>query len=318
VVRAYRIGQARFLQWCFDELARQCGEGAELGGATRRLTELSFAYIDRISEQVIVIYEQERDRWLRNRATVRAARVRAVLEEREVDVDAAETTLGYRLRRRHLGLVAWVDEATGADQDLNRLERATVALGERVGAHAKPLFVPCDESSAWAWLALASDPSSDDAIPDAVEDSGIRAAFGEPGAGVDGFRRTHRQALMAERVALTDRRPGRQVIAFGDIGPVALMSSDLAQLRAWVLETLGALATDDEQHARLRTTVRVFLETGRSCTATAERLTMHKNTVHYRISKAEEIRGRPLGADRLGVEVALLACEQLGPGVLQR
>jgi hypothetical protein len=318
LVRAYRIGQARFLRWCFDELARQCGEGAELGGATRRLTELSFAYIDRISEQVIVIYEQERDRWLRNRATVRAACVRAVLEEREVDVDAAETTLGYRLRRRHLGLVAWVDEATGADQDLNRLERATVALGERVGAHAKPLFVPCDESSAWAWLALASDPSSDDAIPDAVEDSGIRAAFGEPGAGVDGFRRTHRQALMAERVALTARRPGRQVIAFGDIGPVALMSSDLAQLRAWVRETLGALATDDEQHARLRTTVRVFLETGRSYTATAERLTMHKNTVHYRINKAEEIRGRPLGADRLGVEVALLACEQLGPGVLQR
>jgi DNA-binding PucR family transcriptional regulator len=95
------------------------------------------------------------------------------------------------------------------------------------------------------------------------------------------------------------------------------MSSDLDQLRAWVLETLGALATDDEQHARLRTTLRVFLETGGSYTATAERLSMHKNTVHYRINKAEEMQGRSFRDRRLGVEVALLAGEQLGSSVLQ-
>jgi DNA-binding PucR family transcriptional regulator len=315
-VRAYRIGQARFLQWCFDELARGDGDDRVLADATRRLTELSFTYIDRISERVIVIYEQERDRWLNNRATVRVTRVRSVLAGDDVDVDATEATLGHRLRRRHLGLVAWVDDGAGGDEDLLRLERAAVALGERVGAQSKPLFVPCDESTAWAWLPLGPEPSAEGEAPDTVEDAGVRAALGEPGEGVEGFRRTHRQALLAQTVALAAGRPGRQVTAFAHIGPIALMSSDLAQLRAWVLETLGVLATDDEQHARLRTTVRVFLETGGSYTATAERLSMHKNTVHYRINKAEEMRGRSFRDDRLGVEVALLACEQLGSSVL--
>ena len=81
--------------------------------------------------------------------------------------------------------------------------------------------------------------------------------------------------------------------------------------------TLGALAVDDEPRARLRETARVFLSTGGSFTATAEQLTLHRNTVHYRISRAEEIRGRPLHESRLDVELALSACRCPGPVVLQ-
>ena len=118
-------------------------------------------------------------------------------------------------------------------------------------------------------------------------------------------------------MALAAGPAGRLVTAFADIRPIALMAADLDAVRAWVLDTLGELAVDDEPRERLRTTLRVFLSTGGSYTATAERLTMHKNTVHYRVNRAEEIRGRPVGDDRLGVELALLACEQLGPGVLE-
>ena len=81
--------------------------------------------------------------------------------------------------------------------------------------------------------------------------------------------------------------------------------------------TLGALAIDDEPQARLRETARVFLSTGGSFTATAEQLMLHKNTVHYRIRKAEEIRGGPLQESRLDVELALSACRWLGSAVLQ-
>ena len=59
-----------------------------------------------------------------------------------------------------------------------------------------------------------------------------------------------------------------------------LGSADL--LRAWVLSTLGGLATDDEQHARLRDTLLTFLRSGGSYKTTAERLMLHKNTVQYR------------------------------------
>ncbi len=41
-----------------------------------------------------------------------------------------------------------------------------------------------------------------------------------------------------------------------------LTPSDL--LRPWVLSTLAALATDDEQHARMRETLLVFLQSGGS------------------------------------------------------
>ncbi|WP_242625571.1 helix-turn-helix domain-containing protein [Streptomyces sp. BK022] len=50
-----------------------------------------------------------------------------------------------------------------------------------------------------------------------------------------------------------------------------------------------------------------YLDSGGSYTQAATRLHLHKNTVHYRIRKAEELLGRPLAEDRLDVEVALLA-----------
>ena len=91
-----------------------------------------------------------------------------------------------------------------------------------------------------------------------------------------------------------------------------------ALLRGWVIETLGTLAGDDDHNARLRGTLAAFLQENGSYKATAERLTVHKNTVQYRIRKAEESLGRPVGEDRLHIELALLASEWLGPAVLRQ
>jgi DNA-binding PucR family transcriptional regulator len=88
-------------------------------------------------------------------------------------------------------------------------------------------------------------------------------------------------------------------------------------LRAWVATTLGGLATDDEQHARLRETLLLFLQLGGSYKTTAERLMLHKNTVQYRIRRAEESLGRPAGENRQDVELALRAARWLGSAVLQ-
>jgi DNA-binding PucR family transcriptional regulator len=61
----------------------------------------------------------------------------------------------------------------------------------------------------------------------------------------------------------------------------------------------------------------VFLATGGSLATTARRLQVHRNTVKYRVGRAEEVRGRPVTTaegDRLDVELALLAAAWLGPG----
>jgi DNA-binding PucR family transcriptional regulator len=134
-------------------------------------------------------------------------------------------------------------------------------------------------------------------------------------SGVAGFRLTHHQALAAQAVALAGGSPPRAV-SYADVAPVAMMLGSPDLLAAWVRSTLGALATDDEHHARLRETLLVFLDAGGSYKATAERLVLHKNTVQYRISKATESLGRPVGDSRHDVELALRACRWLGASVL--
>lgn len=320
LVRAYRIGQARFLHWCFEEVMNQGAADPAVGEATRRMMELSFAYIDRVSEQVVEMYQQERERWARDASAVRMARVRALLTAPVVDVDAMESMLGYRLRGDHLGLVVWFREPSTVAGEVPLLERTIGALSRRAGCHGAPLFVLVDESSAWVWLALSSENGAVQAIfEDAVADAqpAVCVCFGDSGHGVEGLRRTHEQALRAQAVALAAGPAGPRVTAFADVRPIALMSSDLDATRSWVQETLGGLAIDDESHARLRETLRVFLSAGGSYTAAAARLTLHKNSVRYRVQKGEELLGRSVRTDeRIEVELALLACRWLGPAVL--
>ena len=98
---------------------------------------------------------------------------------------------------------------------------------------------------------------------------------------------------------------------------IAMMLGSAELLRAWVLSTLGGLATDDEHHARLRETLLVFLRSGGSYKVTGEQLMLHKNTVQYRVRKAQERLGRPAAPDRPNVELALQISHWLGPAVLQ-
>lgn len=95
------------------------------------------------------------------------------------------------------------------------------------------------------------------------------------------------------------------------------MCTDIDDIRAWVWSVLGSLAIDDEHCARLRETLQIFLATGCSHTATASRQILHKNTVQYRIRKAEEAMGRPVHERRADLEVALLACQYLGSSLLR-
>jgi DNA-binding PucR family transcriptional regulator len=320
LMRAYRIGQARFLYWCLEALTSENPHDPLLGEATRRMMDLSFTYIDRVSEQVIDAYQLERERWAENRSTVRMARVRSLLTADEVDINAMELKLGYRLRRYHLGVVVWFREQVSGLDELLSLERMVSRLGERAGSDGAPLFVPVDESSAWVWVPFGSERAAGQAFYENAIDDGTPSTcmcIGELGRGIDGFRRTHQQALRAQAVALAAGAAGPRVTAFADIRPIALMSSDLDGARAWVQDILGKLAIDDEPHARLRETLHVFLSAGGSYTAAAVRLSMHKNSVHYRVQKAEEILGKSVRTEeRLEVQLALLACHWLGPAVL--
>jgi len=320
LIRAYRVGHERFLQWCLDELARQGREVALVVAAARRMVEVSSGYIDRVTDQVLTAYENERDRWVITQTAMRAGRVRALLEGKQVDLGTVEAELGYRLRQHHVGLIAWDPDPAPGSAGLARLERLVMSAAQALACPGRPLLVPRDEASVWAWLPLGRHTNAQwELLHKAVDDADpcTRVAAGAPAPGVEGFRQTHHQARMAHELALAAGPAAPRTTAFAQTGPVALLCADLDTTRAWVHSTLGALAIDHEAQARLRETARVFLATGGSFTATAEQLTLHKNTVHYRIRKAEEIRGRPLQESRLDVELALSACHWLGAAVLQ-
>ena len=321
LLRAYRIGSARFQDWCLEELGRSTDNASIVSAAALRIADMTSAYIDKVSEEVLSAYEAGKEGWLRNRSVARAARVQALLRGERVDVDSSEAILGYRLRQYHVGVVCWSDKAASGDGALGGLEQATAEMARQAGLMGRPTFLPQDETSAWAWLPLGAK----DAFPvQAVSvwalgaGSGIRFALGVPGSGVSGFRRTHEQALGAYAVALAAGGAGRPMTGFADVAPLALMSGSTELIRAWVIETLGPLADDDGHHAMLRDTLRVFLHESGSFVAAAERLTLHKNTVRYRIGKAEESLGRPVGEDRLDIELALLAAQWLGSTVLRQ
>jgi hypothetical protein len=318
LLRAYRVGHACFSDWVLTELARQTDEAEMISATTLGMSRIVAGYIDQTSEEMVAAYTRERENWLRNRSAVRAARIRDLLSGERIDVSAAEAVLGYRLRQYHVGLVCWAGDATGAAGEITRLERAISQVAGQAGCHGEPVFLPRDESSAWAWLPLGIRDRFEGApASTASVDADIHFAFGDAAKGTTGFRITHQQAVAAQAVTLAAGSPAPQTVTFSEVAPVAMMLGTPELLRAWVLGTLGGLATDDEHQARLRGTLLVFLHSGGSYKTTAEQLTLHKNTVQYRIRKAEESLGRPVSENRHDVELALRASHWLGSTVLR-
>ena len=318
LLRAYRVGHACFFDWMLRELAQQVDDAEMISATAQGMSKIMAGYIDQTSEEMVSAYTQERENWLRNRSAARSARIGDLLSGERIEVSDAEITLGYRLRQHHVGVVGWVGDAASAADEITRLERAIGHVAEQMACSGDPVFLPRDESTAWAWLPLGLRDTFDSAAASAAGvDADIHFAFGNAAKGAAGFRITHQQAIAAQAVALAAGPPAPRAVMFSEVAPVAMMLGSKEMLRAWVLSTLAGLATDDEHHARLRDTLLAFLRSGGSYKTTAEQLMLHKNTVQYRIRKAEESLGRPVSDNRQNVELALEASHWLGSYVLQ-
>lgn len=323
LMRAYRLAQRRVQNLALDEIARQESDGEVALRAAQLLQAAGFAYVDRVAEAVVAEYESERERWLANRNIVRSTVLTSLLNGRHNSGGLAdETALGYKLGQRHLGVVAWTTELGSAEAELRSLEALVALIAERAGARSQPLFIPQDRSLGWGWIPLghASHPVDLTSIRQIVVDAHprVRLALGTSAAGVSGFRSTHLEALRAYAVASIAAKQAAPITTYGDPGVVAasLFSRDMEATRDLVRSTLGALVSDNEATATLRSTLLEFLTENRSHVAAAKKLHVHKNTVKYRITKAAELRGRPLDEDRLNLELALHACRWLGRAVL--
>ncbi|HEX4361285.1 MAG TPA: helix-turn-helix domain-containing protein [Pseudonocardia sp.] len=335
LLRAYRLGQARVQQELITRIAARKATADEVAQAARDLSSAAFGFVDLVAEEVVAVHQAERDDWMRQRNTARLAKITSVLEARTGDLgqdDATESALGYQLgHASHRAAVFWCEVDGGSR--LATLERLMPSVAAALGAVRPPLVVAPDAATLWAWFPVATSPDAgpaggaragSDALAAAVTEAIAvvpdgYAAFGDPAPGPDGFRRSHQQARQGQVVALAaDPGARSRVTVPARLGPVALLALDPGSVAGWVQAVLGELAVDDDAHARLRETLWAYLSSGSSLASAAAELHLHKNTIQYRLRKAEEARGRPLADGRLDVEVALLTCRLLGSTVLRR
>lgn len=174
-------------------------------------------------------------------------------------------------------------------------------------------------ATVWAWAGSHGPPPATRASLERLRlPEGVRVAIGSPGFDVAGFRSSHAEAVQAHRIALLTGEDRPQVTWYRDQELASLLTNDLERARSFALRELGGLASSEPSVARLRETLRLYLQTWGSHVRTAELLNVHQNTVAYRIRRAEELRGRPACERRPELEAALLLVDRLGDEILAR
>lgn len=322
LVRAYHMGQQEMLRICYGELDRAELPAPLALAVVERLTEIIYGYIDWITGYVFEAYEAERRRWVGRLDGARSATVHSVLATDDPDTSAFEHETGYSLSRMHLALILWWE---GPEQTsvLDLLEARVRAIGGSLDTDGPAIVTAIDRRTVWAWLPFGERPTAGvteirrkcDLAPR------VRLTAGLPGHGPNGFRRSHLQARAAYFVATLPGSPDLpSAVGFADpgVGVISLLATDLDATRAWVQEVLGDLAEDTAQAATLRHTLSTYFATGDNHVRTARTLTLHRNTVKYRIAKALAVTGTgAVPYDRIDVALALQVCRLLGAAVLR-
>jgi DNA-binding PucR family transcriptional regulator len=260
-----------------------------------------------VEDMVAALSEQlrrERAELARSSHTRRFQVVRLILDSAPIATARASMQLDYDLRRRHMAAVLWTDPRR---PDQAALAAAAEALGPATGAR-QVLTVIASSSSVWAWLAAAAAETDATALAAATAaQPTVRVAVGRADTGVDGFRRSHFDAVGIQR--LMSRRPDLRVARFADVQLVALALQDEQRAREFVARTLGKLADADRE---LRDTLCVYIGEQFSAARAARALYTHRNTVLNRLQRAERMLPLPLAGHGLEVGVALEVAQWLG------
>ena len=304
VLDAYRVGTnvawRSWMQAAFT-LTRDPDELCELLDVTSRsLTSFIDATIAGICEQM----QMEREALTRGTHAERRETVALILDGATISRQRAESRLGYRLEQHHTAAVIWGDDST---TNLADLDAAAEALTRTEGGQ-RALSVLASAATRWVWVPgpagpdLASVAAAVDKLP------GVQIAVGTTVAGIDGFRRSHLDAVATQRV-MVRLGSAQRVARFTDVELVALVSADPEQADRFITHTLGDFASADSE---LRQTVLTFIHHQCNASRAAEQMFLHRNTLLRRIARADELLPTPLADNSVHVAVALEALRWRG------
>jgi hypothetical protein len=310
LVELFRVGQTVFFEMWLGSLAGHTNDAELLSAALAWSYRRYYALIDAAMARAIEAHLRESQRWQTQALARRARVVQGILDGTVTDALAAGSSLGHDLGAIQLAAVISVTEPENAAI----LPDVARELALRLGV-PRALAVPGTATTWHAWIACPHTPDPH-ALASVELPRGVRAAIGSPGMGLRGFAASHLEARWANQVAL-QARSEPSFVAYGTVAALTLVRDDLERTRAFIRHELGGLADVDAGASRLRATLRVLLEEGLNASRAAERLSMHKNSVLYRLHRAEELRGHAVTHRRFELEFALRLLDTFGDELLK-
>ena len=304
VVQSMRIMERRWV----DRLLSAAAERA--AAVAPSVLAASAAVYDSIVDGFVGEYVVEHSRIAGEAIANKRALVEALLDPGVRDAVGFED-LEVDLAAHHIGVVLWFP-AAGLVSQLEALVRklALTTLASTT------FTIPGGNHDLWAWLTFTSEPA--DVVLDRIravprDASRIGLAVGPTGSGISGFRRTH---LLARDYAAAARRlpPGDapQTADAESVSFVSLLLRDRERAEWFVATELGDIGTGTTaSDIETRETLRIYFETGQSLAETAQRLSIHRNTVVYRLRRIEQAIGRPVVSRRHELYAAALLAHLL-------
>ncbi|MCK2215670.1 PucR family transcriptional regulator [Actinomadura sp. ATCC 31491] len=292
---AYRAGESVAIRLWTQLACTLTSDPGEL----RELLDVSLrsiaAFVDDTVTAISARMRAERDELTRGSHAERRETVALLLEGAPITRQRAESRLGHALRPPHTAAIVWTDDP-GAD--LRGLDRAADALAEAAG-QARPLSVLAGAATRWVWVHGRPDLGQVRAALDEL--LAVRVALGPTAPGVDGFRRSHLDALTTQQLLARLTSPSR-LATHDEVELVALLTADPGSAGRFVRRVLGDLEGAPPEVVEA---LRVFIAEQCNATRAAARLFAHRNTLLRRLARAERLLPRPLARHTVEVGAAL-------------
>ncbi|WP_433197681.1 PucR family transcriptional regulator [Nocardia sp. CA-107356] len=304
---AYRMGQntawRRWMATAFEATS----DHQELRELLETTARSMFGFLDTTIAAIWAQMQLEREELIRGNHAERREAVALILDGAPITHQRAETRLGYNLDQNHTAAVVWNPDPDPAPGDL---ERAVEALARAAGV-TRALTVIASAATLWVWIPgpRAPDMSQLQAAVDTIPT--VRVAIGPTAQGVDGFRRSHLDALTTQRM-VARLHSAQRVASFEAVQMVSLLTQDADHADQFIRNTLGDLESADRD---LRASLLVFIQERCNAARAAKRLFTHRNTLLRHLARAQELLPRPLDDDVVRVAVALELLNWRGAGV---
>lgn len=303
-VDAYRIGQNVAWRAWMQVAFALTSDPDEL----RELLDVSAHSIASFIDATIAgIYQQiqiERDELTRGTHAEHRETVALILDGAPITPQHAENRLGYRLGQSHTAAVIWGDAST---TNLSDLDRAAEALAHNADGR-RSLSVLAGAATRWVWLPGTDGPDPARVIAAVSQLPGVRIAVGTTAPGIEGFRRSHFDAITTQRM-MARLGSTQRVVSFTDVELIALITADPERADRFIKNTLGDFESAD---AELQRTVLTFVHEQCNASRAAARLFTHRNTLLRRLGRADQLLPQPLADASVHVAVALEALRWRG------